>query len=312
MGRRRKNKNLRSINGILLLDKPLGASSNRVLQDVKHLYKAQKAGHTGSLDPLATGLLPICFGEATKVSGFLLEANKSYQFTCRLGETTTTGDSEGDILETRPVNVSERQINKVLKTFVGQIQQIPPMYSALHHEGKRLYELARQGIEVERKARAITIFSLVMLGRDEDDVFLDVKCSKGTYVRSLAEDIGRELGCGAHVASLHRSMIEPYLQPDMVSMESLLALQDLDETQRYTELDDLLLPTESALIQWPDVNLDEDSSFYMRQGQAVQVSGSPADGFVRLFDEKRRFIGMGEIADDGRVAPKRLMSTAEV
>lgn len=312
MGRRRKNKNSRPINGILLLDKPLGASSNRVLQDIKYLYNAQKAGHTGSLDPLATGLLPICFGEATKVSGFLLEANKSYQFTCRLGETTTTADSEGDVLEICSVSVSERQINKALKKFIGQIQQVPPMYSALHHEGKRLYELARQGIEVERKARDITVFSLTMLGRDENDVFLEVTCSKGTYVRSLAEDIGRELGCGAHVAALHRSMIEPYVEPDMVSMKTLLALKDLDEKQRYAELDHLLLPTESALIQWPDVHLDKDSSFYMRQGQAVQVSGSPADGFVRLFDEKKHFIGMGEIADDGRVAPKRLMSTADV
>ena len=227
MGRRRKNKNLRPLNGILLLDKPLGASSNRVLQDVKYLYKAQKAGHTGSLDPLATGLLPICFGEATKVSGFLLNANKSYQFICRLGETTTTADSEGDILETLPVNVSERQIRNVLKQFLGQIQQVPPMYSALHHEGKRLYELARQGIEVERKARDITIFNLDMVERVENDLYLDVKCSKGTYVRSLAEDIGRELGCGAHVAKLHRSMIEPYLEPDLVSMESLHALKDL-------------------------------------------------------------------------------------
>ena len=203
MGRRRHNPNLRRVNGILLLDKPAGLTSNAALQVVKKLYAARKAGHTGSLDPLATGLLPLCFGEATKVSGFLLDADKDYHVTCRFGERTSTGDAEGEVLETRPADgVSEQQLREVLNDFVGEIEQIPPMYSALKHKGERLYKLARAGVEVEREARQVTIFELELISFEAPLAEIRVHCSKGTYVRTLVEDIGEQLGCGAPSVSV--------------------------------------------------------------------------------------------------------------
>jgi tRNA pseudouridine55 synthase len=297
----------RDVNGILLLDKPSGITSNDALQQVKRLYFARKAGHTGSLDPLASGVLPVCMGEATKVSAFLLDADKRYQVRCQLGVRTTTADAEGEIVETRPVeNYTEAQLEKVLENFRGSIEQIPPMFSALKHEGQRLYKLARQGVEVEREARPVEIYSLTLTGRGQDWIDIDVHCSKGTYVRTLAEDIGEQLGCGAHVIALRRTSVGPYGDQELVTLEQLRALKEQD----MPAMDALLLPIETALTQWPGVELSADAAFYLQQGQAVLVPRAPTSGWVRLYATNHNFLGMGEILDDGRVAPRRLMKGA--
>ena len=258
----------RDVNGILLLDKPSGITSNDALQQVKRLYFAKKAGHTGSLDPLASGVLPICMGEATKVSAFLLDADKRYQVRCQLGVRTATADAEGEVLETRPVgNYSEQQLEAVLDGFRGSIEQVPPMYSALKHEGQRLYKLARQGVEVEREARTVEIYQLTLTARGPDWIDIAVHCSKGTYVRTLAEDIGDKLGCGAHVSALRRTAVGPYNETGLVTLEQLRELKAND----MPAMDGLLLPIETALTQWPDVQLSADAAFYLQQGQAVLV-----------------------------------------
>ncbi len=304
MGRRQQKSRGRNVQGILLLDKPLGASSNAALQQVKNIFRARKAGHTGSLDPLASGLLPICFGAATKISAFLLDANKRYQVKVRLGITTTTADAEGEILESRPSDgVTEQDINAVLKAFSGEIQQLPPMYSALKHKGERLYKLARKGIEVERELRTVTIHEIALLSADLPEFELDVKCSKGTYIRTLAEDIGEQLGCGAHVCALRRTEVGPFGITGMVDM----AVIESTAEQGMDALDQLLLPTESAIADWPEIQLTADAAFYLQQGQAVLVPQAPTEGWVRLYADKTRFIGVGQIQDDGKVAPKRLM-----
>jgi tRNA pseudouridine55 synthase len=304
MGRRRNNPNLRRVNGILLLDKPAGVTSNAALQTVKKLYAARKAGHTGSLDPLATGLLPLCFGEATKVSGFLLDADKDYCVTCCFGERTATGDSEGELIEQRPVDgVTEARLRTVLGEFVGDIAQIPPMYSALKHKGERLYKLARQGVEIEREARQVTIFTLELVRLELPTAEFRVHCSKGTYVRTLVDDIGERLGCGAHVSALRRVGVGPFDDSRMIDMDRL----ETAASEGHYALDQLLLPMESGLTQWPDVRLSGDAAFYLRQGQPVLVPKAPTEGWVRLYEGNTRFLGMGEILDDGRVAPRRLM-----
>lgn len=305
MGRRHSN--LRRVNGILLLDKPPGMTSNAALQVVKRLYQARKAGHTGSLDPLATGLLPLCFGEATKVSGFLLDADKRYRVVCKLGERTTTGDAEGEVIEQRPVeDIPEAQLRKVLEGFVGEIEQIPPMYSAVKHKGERLYKLARQGVEVEREARKVDIHSLELRDFRIPVFEIDVHCSKGTYVRTLVEDVGEQLGCGAHVTALRRLAVGPFDDSQMVDMAALEATA----AEGVAALDKLLLPMESGLSQWPGVRLSGDAAFYLRQGQPVLVPQAPTEGWVRLYEGESRFLGMGEILDDGRVAPRRLMTAS--
>ncbi len=305
MARRRTHG--RPVNGILLLDKPMGATSNAALQQVKRLFQAQKAGHTGSLDPLATGVLPICLGEATKASAFLLDADKHYRVVCKLGETTSTQDAEGEVLETRPVGDYDlAELETVLDRFRGPQEQVPPMFSAVKHEGQRLYKLARQGIEVERKARSIVIHELSLLSWESPNLEIEVHCSKGTYVRTLAEDIGEVLGCGAHVTALRRTGVGPYGGDDLVTLEQLEALAG----EGYARLDALLLPMESALAQWPGVRLTGDAAFYLRQGQPVLVPKAPTSGWVRLYEGESTFLGMGEILDDGRVAPRRLMKTA--
>lgn len=302
MGRRRKSG--RNIRGILLLDKPLGITSNKALQDVKYIFKAQKAGHTGSLDPLADGLLPICFGAATKVSAFLLDADKRYLVRVRLGVTTTTADAEGEVLETRTVDgISEIDIRQVLAGFEGVIEQIPPMYSALKHKGERLYKLARDGIEVEREPRQVTIHQITMLSHSGDEFELDVHCSKGTYIRTLAEDIGTKLGCGAHVTALRRTGVGPYGADNLVTMEQIHRLAE----DGFSALDGLLLPIESALAGWPEVRLSPDGAFYLGQGQPVLVPNAPTEGMVRIYDANGSFMGAGEVLDDGRVAPRRMM-----
>ena len=302
MGRRRRKG--RDVQGVLLLDKPLGETSNRALQRVKWLYRAQKAGHTGSLDPLADGLLPICFGAATKVSAFLLDADKRYRVRVRLGVTTTTGDSEGDVLESRPTDgVDESTLARALELFRGEIDQVPPMYSALKHHGERLYNLAREGIEVERKPRRVTIHDLRLLSAALPEFDLEVHCSKGTYIRTLAEDIGKALGCGAHVVGLRRTAVGPFGTEGMVDMTTL----ERTAEQGFDALDRLLLPVDSAIVDWPEVRLSADAAYYLKQGQAVLVPNAPTSGRVRLYSAASGFIGVGEILADGRVAPKRLI-----
>jgi tRNA pseudouridine55 synthase len=303
MGRRR-NKG-RNISGVLLLDKPMGMTSNQALQEVKHLYKASKAGHTGSLDPLATGLLPICFGEATKLSAFLLDADKHYRVRVKLGETTTTADAEGELVQSLdPSGVSEDDVRDLLPEFLGEQEQLPPMYSAIKHQGERLYKLARQGLEVERKPRAIHIHALRLLGFELPEFEVDVHCSKGTYVRTLAEDMGKRLGCGAHVSGLRRTGVGPYDDSSMVSLEQV---REAFAEKRFQEMDGWLLPLESALAEWPVVKLSPDATFYMQQGQPILVPNAPTSGWVRLYGNQSEFIGVGWILEDGRVAPKRLM-----
>ena len=304
MARRRKGRN---ISGILLLDKPLNLTSNAALQQVKRLYKADKAGHTGSLDPLATGLLPICLGAATKVSAFLLDADKRYLTTVKLGEKTTTADAEGEIIETRAVEgVTQERVTTVLQQFIGEIEQLPPMYSAVKHKGERLYKLAREGKVVERKTRRITIFSIELVSLHDDLLELDIHCSKGTYVRTLAEEIGEELGCGGHVAALRRTAVGPYDDSAMVTLEQV---QSLGLEGRLQALDQLLLPIDSGLMHWPAVKLGADAAHYLKQGQPVSASALPASGWVRIYDNEDRFIGAGIIDENGMVAPRRLMLT---
>ena len=303
---RRKNKG-RDVSGVLLLDKPQGCSSNHILQKVKYLFGAAKAGHTGSLDPLATGMLPVCFGEATKVSAFLLDSDKRYHLKCQLGVSTTTGDAEGEVLETHDVSsVTEQAVKAVLPEFIGEIEQIPPMYSALKHNGERLYKLARQGIEVERKARSVTIYDIEFISLSIDDqqrliLELEVACSKGTYVRTLAEDIAKRLHCGAHITALRRLSVGPY-DGDMITIEQLSALAE----QGTDALDACLQPIDSGVADWPDVHLGADAAFYVLQGQAVLVPHAPTEGWVRIYDQSH-FLGLGEIQDDGLVAPRRMI-----
>ena len=295
----------RSVDGVLLLDKPVGLTSNAALQTVKRLYQAKKAGHTGSLDPLASGLLPVCLGEATKLSGPLLNADKAYRFTCRLGVTTTTGDAEGEIVVSRPVGPLDRaRIEAALRRFVGPIQQIPPMYSAVKRDGQSLYKLARKGIEVERAPREVTVHELRLLRQDAEELECELRCSKGTYVRTLAVDLGAALGCGAHVSALRRTAVEPYDATRMVALE---ALRECAERDGPTALDRWLLPLDSTVAHWPAIRVAGDSAFYLRQGQAVLAPRAPAQGWVRLYEGEQRFLGIGEILDDGRVAPRRLV-----
>lgn len=301
---RRQRQRGREVNGILLLDKPIGITSNDALQQVKRLFDARKAGHTGNLDPMASGLLPLCLGEATKVSAFLLDADKRYRGTCKLGVRTNTGDADGEVVETRPVsNLSEAQVREVMARFLGEIEQVPPMHSAIKHQGQPLYKLAHQGLEVERQPRRVTIYELDLLRLSADELEIDVRCSKGTYIRTLAEDIGEALGCGAHLNQLRRTMAGPFTDSGMVTLEQLK--QGLLEGGQAA-IDALLLPVESALADWPAVQLTANLAYYVRQGQGVQVSQAPTHGLVRLFGPEGEFIGVGHILDDGRVAPKRL------
>ncbi|MEW8012738.1 MAG: tRNA pseudouridine(55) synthase TruB [Candidatus Thiodiazotropha endolucinida] len=303
MGRRRNRG--RNISGVLLLDKPEGMTSNKALQEVKFLYKAAKAGHTGSLDPLATGLLPICFGEATKLSAFLLDADKHYRVRVRLGETRTTADAEGEVIERAdPSGVTEAMLREVLADFLGEQQQLPPMYSAIKHQGERLYKLARKGVEVEREPRTIRIHSLQLIDFSLPEFEMDVHCSKGTYVRTLAEDIGKQLGCGAYVSGLRRTGVGPYDDRSMVTLDEV---RHAFSEKLFKAMDDWLLPLESALAEWPQVDLTADAAFYMRQGQPILVPNAPTSGWVRLYTNETDFLGVGQVLDDGRVAPKRLM-----
>ncbi len=294
----------RRLDGVLLLDKPLGVSSNHALQSARRLYRAEKAGHTGTLDPLATGLLPLCFGEATKFSGELLNADKRYVATVQLGVTTVTADAEGAELERRPVSVSRAEVAAALAAFVGVIDQVPPMYSALKRDGKPLYEYARAGIEVERAARRVTIHELFLLGGDSglaDDRFVfEVHCSKGTYVRTLAADIGERLGCGAHLAALRRTGIGAL---DVAHAYSPEALEALTAEAR----DGVLLSPDSLLAGLADVRLDLAEAARLRHGQAVRWSAEEGKR-LRVYDQESRFIGVCRQAADGWLQPLRLVA----
>jgi len=297
----------RNVNGILLLDKAVGITSNTALQKVKRLYQASKAGHTGSLDPLASGLLPLCLGEATKLSSFLLDADKGYEGVCKLGVKTSTADAEGEVVETRPVpSLSEAQLREILEKFVGDIEQIPPMHSAIKMQGQPLYKLAHQGIEVERQPRQVKIHNLTLTRVSGDEFAFELHCSKGTYVRTLAEDIGEMLGCGAHLSALRRTVVGPFELSHAVTMEEL---EHTAADTGFVGLDAFLIPMDQALEKWPAVHLSENSTYYVRQGQAVQVAKAPTSGWVRLFASNDHFLGVGQILEDGRVAPKRLVNT---
>lgn len=294
----------KNINGVILLDKPLGFSSNQALQKVKWLYQAAKAGHTGTLDPLATGLLPICLGEATKFAQYVTDADKTYVATIKLGATTTTGDAEGEVLSTAPVNVSPAQFSAACQQFLGEISQIPPMYSALKHEGKALYEYAREGVDIARQPRLITIKAIAVKQFSHDTAQITVTCSKGTYIRTLAEDIGAALGCGAHLIGLRRTETAGYLLAQAVTIEQL-------EAMTVDARDVLLLPVDSAIEKLPKIVLDKEAAYFLMQGQAVWQAGKTPQGDLRLYDEENQFLGLGFLQDDGKIAPKRLIKASE-
>jgi tRNA pseudouridine55 synthase len=295
----------RVLDGILLLDKPKGITSNAALQTVKRLYNARKAGHTGSLDPLASGMLPICFGEATKFSQFLLEADKQYLVTAKLGVRTTTGDAEGEVVSEKAVpTLTEQQIQELFTRFTGVIAQIPSMFSAIKQNGQPLYKLARQGIEVEREARHITVYGFEYLSHQADQITFTVHCSKGTYVRTLVEDMGEALGCGAHVQELRRLTVGSYKAEQM---QDLGKLQELSGQQDFATMDSFLLPVDSAIERWPALALSEAAVYYLKQGQPIIVPYAPTSGWVRLTRKEGGFLGVGEILDDGKVAPRRLI-----
>jgi tRNA pseudouridine55 synthase len=292
----------RAVHGVLLLDKPVGMTSNQALQAVKRLFNARKAGHTGSLDPLASGLLPLCFGEATKISAFLLDADKTYAVTCKLGVRTSTADAEGEVLETCGIPVLTRaRIERVFSQFHGVITQIPPMYSALKYQGQRLYDLAREGIEVPREPRLVTIHALELTAYSQDSLEFKVCCSKGTYVRTLVEDLAHALGSCGHVSALRRLSVGCY--DSMHSMQEIQQRADIS----YAALDELLLPVDSAIAHWPQVDLGTDAVWYFLRGQAVMAPGAPTAGWLRAYGDGR-FLGLAEVLPDGRVAPRRLMN----
>lgn len=303
MSRRRRNRG-RNIDGIVVLDKAAGLSSNAALQEVKRLYEAGKAGHTGSLDPLATGVLPLCLGEATKVSQFLLNADKAYRAKIRLGIRTDSGDSDGvEIGRCDAFNVSRVDVEKALKNFEGEIEQLPPMHSALKVGGVPLYELARRGESVAREPRKVTLYRIALTDFDGDEIEIGISCSKGTYIRTIADDLGQMLGCGAHIIALRRTAAGVFTEADCIDSETLereKAAGGLDKIDRH------LIPMDRAIEDLPGVNLPGITAGHVRNGQAVMVRHLPEEGLVRLYEDER-FIGIGCIDDDGKVAPRRLI-----
>jgi len=311
----RRNKG-RRIDGVFLLDKPQGCSSNFALQRVKRIYDAAKAGHTGALDPLATGLLPICLGEATKFSQFLLDSDKRYITTAKLGVRTDSSDADGEVIETKPVPAIDRAELEALleRRFLGKIEQVPSMFSALKHNGQPLYKLARKGEKVEVKPRQVTIFEIKLLDLRADEIDLEVHCSKGTYIRSIVEDLGFELGCGAHVSMLRRTEVADYDSSQMLTLEQLedLARPAVEgETQEciQTRLDAVLFAPWSAVERFPSLELSDILAARLLQGQKLGERFEQR-GLVRLF-ENSRFLGLGEVDETGRLRAKRLLDTSE-
>lgn len=295
----------RDIHGVFLLDKPQGMSSNDIMQKVKRIFQANKAGHTGALDPLATGMLPICLGEATKFSQFLLDADKRYLVTAKLGERTDTSDAEGQIVETREVKVKTPEILTALEQFRGDILQVPTMFSALKHNGKPLYEYARQGITVDREARPITIFELNFIEYNAPYLTLEVHCSKGTYIRTLVDDLGEALGCGAHVTMLRRTAVADYPTEKMLDWN---ALQALAEPQDLSLLDALLLPIDTAVAKLPALTLNESQTQSIGFGQRIKFDNlNRLQGQVRLFSHENRFLGVAVIDENNVIRPQRLV-----
>ena len=299
----RPRKRGRNIDGVFLLDKPQGMSSNDIMQKVKRVFQANKAGHTGALDPLATGMLPICLGEATKFSQFLLDADKRYVVTAKLGERTDTSDAEGQVVETRPINVETSKILTALEQFRGDILQVPTMFSALKHNGKPLYEYARAGITVEREARPITIFELNFIEYQAPFLTLEVHCSKGTYIRTLVDDLGEVLGCGAHVTVLRRTAVADYPAEKMMTWDALQALAE------QGDLDQHLLPIDTAVSKLPALKLNAEQSKGIGFGQRVKFANeAKLRGQVRLFSDKNIFLGVALIDDNNVIRPQRLIT----
>ena len=302
----RPRKKGRDVHGVFLLDKPQDVSSNDIMQKVKRLFKANKAGHTGALDPLATGMLPICLGEATKFSQFLLDSDKRYVVTAKLGERTDTSDAEGQVVQSREVNVAEADILAALSAFRGEILQVPTMFSALKHNGRPLYEYARAGITVEREARPITIFELKFIDYQAPFLTLEVHCSKGTYIRTLVDDLGEALGCGAHVTMLRRLAVADYPIGEMMPIEDLALLAD---SFPNSELDRLLLPMDTAVASLPQLNLTAEQTKAVGFGQRVKFENSQAlSGLVRLFSENGQFLGIAEITVGNIIRPNRMVN----
>jgi tRNA pseudouridine55 synthase len=327
MARKRKG---RLINGILLIDKPQEVSSNHVVQRVKRLFKAAKAGHTGALDPLATGLLPVCLGEATKFSQFLLDADKRYFVTAKLGQRTDTSDADGDIVETRPVNVLEADIREAITHFVGPIKQVPSMFSALKHEGKPLYFYARQGITIDRPARDITIHSIDWVSLIGNELSLNVSSSKGTYIRTLVDDLGQMLGCGAHVIVLRRTAVAHYEASQMITFEELDALVDSNESTAqasqvssddilasgvddFTGIDNLLLPMDTPVKGLPSVDIGDRDTLFFQQGRDITIDSDTLQNtdlgeILRVYQTSNmRFLGVASIDKTNRIHPKRVV-----
>ncbi len=298
----------RQLSGIFLLDKEKGLTSNKALQQIKHLFGADKAGHTGSLDPLATGVLPICFGQATKFSRFLLDAEKSYETTIRLGVTTESGDTEARVVQTRSTDsLNMDRLEKALEMYRGKTQQIPPMFSALKVGGERLYKLARKGITVDREPRDIEIYELNLLSLNGDEAKLFIRCSKGTYVRTLVEDIGESIGCGAHIRDLRRLQVAAFSIRDCFTLNSILGLR-----KKYELLDAKLLPVDSALIGWPRIYVPEESQLSLRHGKTISVESLAPLGLVTIYSKNSKrpaeFLGIGEFLANGRLLPKKMVT----
>lgn len=312
MARRRKG---RSINGIVLLNKALGGSSNHVLQQVRRLYQANKGGHTGALDPLASGMLPICLGEATKFSQFLLDADKTYEVTAYLGKRTTTSDADGEVVEEKDVDVTEAQVMEACLSFIGASKQVPSMFSALKHQGKPLYYYARQGIEIDRPARDITIYELTVDRIELPNVDMTVRCSKGTYIRSLVDDIGQMLGCGAYVTRLHRTQVADYPADKMMTFEQLESIGKGLEGNDYSQLDALLLPMDTAVMPLPKMQLDALQTHRFNHGQSVKSTDEmtvETDAYYRVYGmtdtQPSLFLGVGQAVSDPIDQPESVRS----
>lgn len=297
----------RAVNGIVLLDKPADFTSNQALQRVRRLYRAEKAGHTGSLDPMATGMLPVCLGTATKVCSYLLEARKSYRVKARLGQSTDTGDAQGSVVEERPeVELSKEAVEEVLGGFIGDYEQVPPMYSALKFKGQRLYTLARQGVEVPRKPRSVSIFRLKLRSLQSRELRFDVTCSKGTYVRTLVEDIAGALGTLGYVSALRRTSVGPFGEAHMVALR---ALEDL-APEGLEALDRCLLPADRALPSWPRIVVPAALCGPFTNGRAAAAQPGWSRGQVRVYSPDGEFLGIGEVSATGSLAPRRVFAVS--